>query len=399
MTALRDRMGRIGLLDSARRLSPGGRGFLDWWLRSLAAWLPPRWRATLGLGRDRLLLSEDGDALQLRLQAGDGVRDLGRLPAGTDLGIDADPLATVLAPAVADLPRWLVLPAAAGLRRRLVLPAAAAERLRDVVSFEIDRQTPFPANTVAFDARVLARRAADGQLDAELVVVPLAALQPRMDALGPLAATLAGVELADSAGAPLGVNLLPPAQRRQRTDPWRGWNWALALVAVVALAAGLWQVLANRRAAADAFEAGIDARAPEARRASLQRQRLVDAVQGQAFLDQARAGRPSAIEIMDELSRRLPDSTYLEKLALEGDKLVLIGLSTEASSLPQRLEGSKLWKSPALTGALQPDPRTQRDRFTLMADLAVVPPRIQNRASNGAGGATSQEGANADAAR
>ena len=381
MNALRDRIGRFGLANSARRIAPGAGGFVGWWLRSLAAWLPARWRATLGLGRDRLLLAEDADALQVRLQSGDGVRDIGRLPSGTDLGIDADPLASVLAPAIADLPRWLVLPAAAGLRRRLALPAAAAERLRDVVSFEIDRQTPFAADAVAYDARVLSRRTGDGQLDAELVVVPLATLQPRMAALGPLATTLAGVELADSAGVPLGVNLLPPAQRRQRTDPWRVWNWALAAIALVALAAGLWQVLANRRAAADAFEAGIDARAADARRASLQRQRLVDAVQGQAFLDQMRAGRPSAIEIMDELSRRLPDSTYLEKLAIEGDKLILIGLSSEASSLPGRLEGAKLWRAPALTGALQPDPRTQRDRFTLMADLAVVPPGIQNRAS------------------
>lgn len=385
MTALRDRIGRI-----QARVLPGAGGLLDWWTRSLAAWLPARWRATLGLGRDRLLLAEDRDALQLRLETADGLRDLGRLPAGPELGIDADPLSALLAPAVADLPRWLVLPAASGLRRRLALPAAAAERLRDVVSFEIDRQTPFTADAAAFDARILGRRTSDGQLDVELVVVPLAALQPRLDALGPLAGTLAGVDLADSAGAPLGVNLLPPARRRLRTDPWRAWNWALAAVAVLAVALGLWQVLANRRAAADAFEQSLEARAPQARQAALQRQRLVDAVAGQTFLDQMRAGRPSAIEVLDELSRRLPDTTYLEKLAIENDRLTLIGLSTEASSLPGRLEGSKLWRAPALTGALQPDPRTRRDRFTLTAELVVAPPRVANR---------QQEAADAAAAR
>ena len=36
-----------------------------------------------------------------------------------------------------------------------------------------------------------------------------------------------------------------------------------------------------------------------------------------------------------------------------------------------KLEGSALWTSPALTGALQPDPRTHRDRFTLTADIVV----------------------------
>jgi general secretion pathway protein L len=372
MTALRDRFAR---------LQPGTGGFLTWWGKSLVAWLPSRWRAALGFGRDRLLLADVGDALQLRLESDDGVRgpiieDLGVLPSGADLGPDEDPLQPVLNRVIADVPRWLVLPATAGLRRRLTLPAAAAERLRDVVSFEIDRQTPFSVDAVAFDARILGRRISDGQLDVELIAVPNTSLQPRLEALGPLAHTLAGIDLADSAGVPLRVNLLPPSQQRQRADPWRSWNWVLAAIAVFTLAIGLWQVLANRRAAADAFEQSVEARAGDARRAAMQRQRLVDAVAGQTFLDQTRAGRPSAIEVVDELSRRLPDSTYLEKLAIENDKLLLIGLSSEASALVDRLEGSKLWKAAALTGAVQPDPRTRRDRFTLTADLVIAAPAI-----------------------
>ena len=383
MTTLRDRISRL-----QSRLQPGAGGaaggFFAWWARSLAVWLPPRWRASLGLGRDRLLLSTAGDALQLRRERDDGVagpvlEDVAVLPPLDGQADAGDPLQPVLAPALADLPRWLVLPAAAGLRRRLALPAAAGERLRDVVSFEIDRQTPFASDAVAFDARVLGRRAGDGQLDVELVVVPRTGLQPHLDALGPLAAMLAGIDLADGNGRPLRVNLLPPAQRRQRADPARLWNLALAAVAVLALALALWQVLANRRAAADAFEQSVDARAGEAREVAVQRQRLVDAVAGQTFLDQARAGRPSAIEIIDELSRRLPDHTYLEKLAIENDKLLLIGLSSDASSLIGRLEGSKLWRAAALTGAVQPDPRTRRDRFTLTADLIVNAPTAPTR--------------------
>lgn len=382
MIALRDRIGRI-----QNRVLPGAGGWLSWWSRALAAWLPMRWRAALGLGRDRLLLSQEAgtadDALQVRLQTGDvdgeTIRDVGRLPAGDTLGIDTDPLATVLSPSIVDLPRWLVMPAASGLRRRLTLPAAAAERLRDVVSFEIDRQTPFTAETAAFDARVLGRRASDGQLDVELIAVPLVAMQPRMEALGGIQSTLAGVDLADNQGVPLGVNLMPPAMRRHRADPWTRWNWIIGLVAVLALALALWQTLDNRRTAADRFETEVSAQSAKARVAAQRRQMLVDTVEGQAYLDQLRRGRPSAIEVLDELTRRLPDSTYMEKVAIENDKLTLIGLSSEASSLVQRLEGSKLWHAPALTGALQPDPRSGRDRFTLTADLTVVQPTVQNK--------------------
>ena len=375
---LRDRFGFPGALRVR-----GAAGFLEWWGQALASWLPLRLRQAVGMDRGRLLLQVDGDALQLRLQQAGAVRDLARLP-GLAAGIAPDPMAPVVGPlsgpdplapvlgaSIADLPRWLLLPASTSLRRRLPLPAAAAERLRDVVGFEIDRQTPFSADAVAFDARVLGRRDSDGQLDVELVAVPLNALNPHLIALGPLATTLAGIDVAANDGAPLGINLLPPAQRSRRGDPWRVWNAALAGIALVAIAATLWQLLGNRRDAADAFEQALAKRAEPARQADAQRQQLQGLIEGQAFLDQTRAARPTAVEIIDELSRRLPDGTYLEKLAIEDERLTLIGLSNEAAALIGRLQGSELWRLPALAGALQPDPASGRDRFTLTATLTA----------------------------
>jgi general secretion pathway protein L len=365
------------------RLRTGAGRFLHWWSHALASWLPLRWRRVLGMDRGRLLLQLDGADLQLRLQRGDELDDLGRLPLAPAGEGMAARLAAVLAPRVAELPRWLLVPPAHGLRRRMSLPAAAAERLRDVVGFEIDRQTPFSADAVAFDARVLRRREADGQVDAELVVVPRHVLDPQQAALGDMAADLCGIDVADAGGTPLGVNLLPPAQRRRHRDPWLQWNLALAAVALVATAALLWQLLDNRRGAAEAFEQRIASDADAGRRAATERRELVTLIEGQAFLDRARAERPASIEIVDELTRRLPDGTYLEKLSIDDRQLMLIGLSADAAALIGQLQGSTLWHSPALAGALQPDPASGRDRFTLVAGLGPAP----------AGAATAEEDA------
>lgn len=365
MNALRDSLGGFGA-----RLRPGAGGFFAWWGASLASWLPGSWRAVFGLARDRLLLSGGADLLQLRLQTLDGIRDVGSVPLPAAAEGD-DPLPRLLAPGIADLPRWYLLPAAASLRRRVTLPAAAAERLRDVLAFEIDRQTPFAADAVYFDARVVERRG-DGQIVAELVAVPKPVLDAALAALGAPASSLAGVDVAGESGMPLGVNLLPMPRRQRGADPSRRWNWILAAVALLALAAGLWQILDNRRAAADAFEKQVSARAAEARRVGQQRQQLLDMVEGSAFLERTRGGRPTMIAVIDELSRRIPDNTYLEKLSMENGQLQLIGFSSDASGLVQKLEGSKLWRSPALAGALQPDPRSGRDRFTMTAELAIA---------------------------
>ena len=356
----------------------GARGALAWWWRSLQAWLPRRWRLALGMDRGRLLLQPEAQGVRLRLEDGDGLRDLAVLPQlepvpGAGTGLDA-----VLTPSARDLPRWLLLPAAAALRRRMPLPAAAVDRLRDVVGFEIDRQTPFAADAVAYDARLLGRREGEQQVDAELVAVPLATVEAAEAAVGGLAGNLAGIDVLDGAGGTLGVNLLAPARRRRQADPMGRWDLLLLAVAAALVVVVLWQLLHNRREAAEAFERVANDRARAARTVSAQRQELVDIVEGQAFLDRSRAERPTVVEVLEDLTRRLPDNTYLEKLAIEGNRITLIGRSREASALLGKLEGSRLWRGPALAGALQPDPRSGRDIFTLTADLAT-PSQEQRR--------------------
>jgi len=372
---LQDRLGRFGARLSGSTLRTGTGGFFSWWGNALASWLPPRVRQLLGMDRGRLLLLVEGDVLRLRLQRGDEISDLGNVPSLAGLESRHDPLESVLGVRLSDLPRWLLLPAGSALRRRLPLPAAAAERLRDVVGFEIERQTPFAADAVAYDARVVARRDAEGPIDAELIAVPRVALDPQVAALGPVAPLLAGIDVAGTDGVPLQINLLPPAQRQRTRDPWQTWNLAFAAVAVVAAGLTLWQVLENRREAADDFDAQIAREAGPARRAAAQQQELVNLVEGQAFLQRTRAAYPTAIEVMDELSRRLPDGTYLEKLAIEENRLTLIGLSNEAPALIGRLQDSSLWRSPALAGALQTDSTTRKDRFTLTAELGPADTR------------------------
>ncbi len=350
----------------------GLRGFTAWWSTGLRAWLPLRWQRLLSANSDRLLLQVQGDGVHLRRQREDSVRDVAMLPLQLPGAADGrDPLAGVLADTAADLPRWLVLPASQGLRRPLLLPAAARERLREVLAFEIERQTPFAATDVVHDGRLLGMRE-DGQLQAELVVVPRRALEAHLGQLGALAGSLAGVDLLDAEGRTLDVNLLPPMQRLQRRNPWRVWNIALGAAGVLALVFALAQVVENRQAAADALQAEVAARSAQARGVSEQRQRLVDAVEGGAYLQRQRNGRASVIEVIDALSPRLPDGTYLEKLGIEGEQLTLLGLSNQAAALVGKLGDTPQWHNPALSGALQTDPRTRMDRFTLVAQLRGI---------------------------
>ncbi|HQX90960.1 MAG TPA: PilN domain-containing protein [Thermomonas sp.] len=345
----------------------GLRGLLTWWGHSLAAWLPASLRRIVVAGDERLWLQPQGDDVCLLLQGEAGPRELASLPL--PLPTASDPLQRVLHERARDLPRWLQLPDTAGLRRSLVLPAAARERLREVLSFEIERQTPFAATDVLFDGRLLQVRD-DGQLQVELVVLPRTRFEAICARLGGMAQGLAGVDLIATNGQPLGVNLLPPASRGKQHDSWRWWNLGLAAVALLALVLGMTQLLDNRRAAAATLKTQMQAREAQARVISSERQRLLDTVEGETYLRAQRNDRPPAVEVMQALAQRLPDGTYLEKLSIDGDQLNVIGLSSQAAALVGKLEGAPQWTTPALSGALQQDPRTRMDRFTLVAQLA-----------------------------
>lgn len=358
MTALWQRLGQAGA-----RIAPGAGGFWVWWKRSLLSCLPESWQALLGCSDARLLLLPDAQQVQLGLLQRGQYQRLQALPAPlTPAALEA-----ALPARWARLPRFALLPSAAVLCKPLRLPAAAEARMHDVLGFEIDRQTPFTAAQAYHDVRLVQRRA-DGQLDVELVVAP----RTRVENLLPQDAwqgQLDGVDAADAGGEPMAVNLLPQALRRQRQDPMQRLDRMLLLGSLVMLVLAAWQLLDNRRQAAAALEAQVEASAQRARAVANQRQQLQDLVDGQAFFAQQRSAQPSPTALINELSQRLGDDTSLEKLSVASGRMQLIGLSGSASSLVSTLEGSPLWKTPSLTGVLQTGAQGGQERFTLSAEL------------------------------
>ncbi|ACB92215.1 general secretion pathway protein GspL [Xylella fastidiosa subsp. fastidiosa] len=351
-------------------IAPGVGGFWHWWWQSLLAWLPMRCRVQMGLLSERLLLSVQADGLHLVRQCGDVLEPLVQLP----WPITPQELSGMLLPKLQILPRHWLLPATSALCRPLRLPAGASQRLHDVVRFEIDRQTPFQVEQVYYDVRLLKRHGDDAQLETELVVVPRRLVDGPDGVPKEWATTLAGIDVADMQGQPLNVNLLPPVQRWRCSDPMRRWNLALAAVALLLVATAGALLLNNRIRVAEQLRLQVQAQASSARRVAAERQRLVTLIEGVRFLDERRTLRPKVIEVWEELSRRLPNGTYLEKFAIEDGQLHLMGMSNDASSLVRLLEGSKLWRTPSLSSVLQSNVGSSVNRFVITAELVGVVP-------------------------
>ncbi|HEV2607685.1 MAG TPA: PilN domain-containing protein, partial [Xanthomonadaceae bacterium] len=100
-------------------------------------------------------------------------------------------------------------------------------------------------------------------------------------------------------------------------------------------------------------------------------------------LAQTRATKPPMLAVLADISTRIPDNTWLERFSEQDGQIYLTGQSTDAAGLVAKLQASKLLRSPALSGSVQPDALSKRDRFTLVAELAGPPANGKGSPSNG----------------
>jgi general secretion pathway protein L len=329
--------------------------------------LPDAWRRQLGGGTRRLWLRPQGADLVLERQLDDVREPVGVIEPGER---ELRELLQMRLSASGAAQRWLLLDAGQVLRRVLALPLAAEPRLREVLAHEVDRQTPFSPDQVCFEARVLERDVAARQLRAELVVLPKARLDAALERLGPLADGLAGVDVRGADGQPLGLNLLPLAMRHVAVNRARQLNLVLLAIAVAALLGAMLLMLANRRAALVELRDRVAAVDKDVHDVRVLRNALQSRQEAAGFLARTRKAQPTMLELLADLTRRIPDDTALEKVSVSEGRIVLIGQSRQAPALVGLLQDSTLIHSPALAGAVQKDPRTNLDRFTLTANVA-----------------------------
>lgn len=361
-------------------------GFFAWWGRELLACLPARWRARLSERSESLLLDLHGEELVVWREKGDATSEYARIRR--DLPADAQAAEFRRLRAALDDPQVrtvFCIPAERVLTRVLSLPAAATENLRQVLSFEMDRQTPFKADQVYFDSRVLGHDASGRNAQVELVLIPRGQLDQELSTLAAAAAELDGV---DSWKAAPGegrrqTNLLPPDKRARRRDMRLPLNLGLATLALVLLFVNMDESVANRASALASMQAEVEKANNEARQVAALRKTLADSIAGANFLTDKKRKVPLTIALLDDLTQRLPTDAYLERLQIENKQVQLQGQATEAAKLIALLGASPCLGNPGFQGQVQPDARTGKERFQINADLKECSPHGVMKADAG----------------
>lgn len=352
-------------------------GFFAWWRDQLLACLPARWRDLLSERSESLLLDLHDEEIVVWRERGDAMSEYARIRR--DLPSEAQSAEfqrlrnAIGDPAVRTV---FCIPADRVLTRALSLPSAAEENLRQVLSFEMDRQTPFKADQIYFDSRVLGHDASGRNVQVELVLIPRGRLDQELNALPSGAADLDGVDSWRSVpgAGRRHTNLLPPERRAHRRNLRTPVNLALAAAALVLLVLNMNESLANRAAAVEAMRAEVSQANTAAKQVAALKKSLADSIGGANFLTDRKRNGPLTVALINDISQRLPQDTYLERLQIENKQVQLQGQAQEAAKLIALLGASPCLGNPGFQGQVQPDPRTGKERFQINADLKQCAP-------------------------
>ena len=254
------------------------------------------------------------------------------------------------------------------LFRPLELPKRAAEFLDGIVRAQIDRLTPWSANeaVVGWSAPQ-----ADGP---DRIVVTVAAtvrtlITPYVQALPPMASARSRCRPVCRMARRSGCSTKEGARSlnvRRVSRVLLAILLVTGLGAAAAIAAGS-IVGANLQAQQDDLARRI-ARSRSA--ALVGHDGNVDAATGALrSLERRKHESPAAVIVLEELSRALPDHTYVTELRIEGDKLRLVGLTRDAPALIGLIEQTSHFTRATFFAPTTRAPNEAGERFHIEARI------------------------------
>jgi general secretion pathway protein L len=286
-------------------------------------------------------------------------------------------------------PVALVVGEANGLRRKVELPIAVEARLSQVLAYELDRLTPLRADELYYDFRLLSRNAARGTCVVELVAAPKKRVDDMIASAKAMGAEVTRLVLAPN-DVDEGIDLLRVSRRGTETSDEGGKRWITpmlaAICALLALALVVYPIFKKRQQVIALLPIEGNARA-EAEAASIVQRQLEKQVTEYNHLLKRKHASPIAVQVLEDLSKRLPEDTWAQTFEIKtianapaGEhprEVIVQGETGSGAKLLQMTQESTLLKDPVLKAAMtRVAPNAERFHFAGELVSVAAPPGL-----------------------
>jgi len=345
---------------------PAGQ-FFRWWAEELRNAMPAKLRARMQYARRKLLMEVGDGEVGLSIDDADSIQSLDSLSIDQDAQIQQQRVRELLQQhELTEVSRDLLLSEEVVLRTEVVMPLAAEANLRQALAYEMDRHTPFEAEEVFYQWRILSRDREAGQLHFELYVTPREPIEAHIELLTRLGLAPTGVDVAGDDG-PLGINLLPVGLRYHMVKQQVRVNLIIGAATVFLLILVMTQSLWLREHQIQVVQEAIEDVRAEAQAVQQIRKQIDDATEAAGFLQTRKIENGYKVKMLAELTRILPDDTFLDRLSLHAETAQMQGKSSNAQSLIELINDSPFFENASFRGPTRLDSRSGKEIFDLSA--------------------------------
>ena len=349
---------------------PAGQ-FFKWWGGELRNAMPSQLRERMQYARRKLLIQMGDGEILFSIENADSTQSLDAVATDQDMQLQQQRARDILQRhELTEVGRDLLLSEDVVLSTRVTMPLAAEANLRQALTYEMDRHTPFKAEEVLHDWRGLVRDREAGQIHFELYVTPREAVEAQVERLKRLGLAPTGVDVAGADG-PLGLNLLPEAMRFHVVNQKSRLNLAIGAVAVFLMIFVMAQSLWLREHQVKVIGEAIDDVRAEAQAVQQIRKQIDDAREAAGFLQVRKIANGYKVEMLAELTRILPDDTFLDRLSMHEGTVQMQGKSGNAQSLIELINASPYFENASFRGPTRLDNRSGKEIFDLNADTSI----------------------------
>lgn len=352
-----------------------GRGFA-WWTGELASLVPKWWRDGGRQAQNGTVVAVHQGKLSLVNASGRAA------PAGSSQteALSEQTLLEGLArqsrPGVT-VPVRLRLPYGACLTRRIEIPERARAEAGRILALDLERATSLSAGEVYTAHYEDNAAAAKGSVGYVQLIVKKATIDTAVARIEAAGAMVNAVDCWSADGtAVLPINFLEHslASAAKSQTPGRGLTRALAVAAVGLALSSIWISMARHKSALSELESQTEAaRASLAGIETARGTSQMAAKEAQAIVV-LKAERPMTVQILDELTRLLPDTVYLSEFSADGDTVAISGFAKSASGLVPILGRSQMFADATLIAPVTFDDARNKERFSYRLRLRAAKP-------------------------
>ncbi len=349
-------------LQTPRALVDGWRQFARWWMNELRECSPKAWRHVLQARIEtRLFIWSDNDTVIGHLMAPSGVQERRFQASRLDRAQVDDWLAESGCERDA-VQVGVALESGLFFQREFKLPRSELDALKRILAQEVVHRTPFQLADI-WHGVTPDVSSNDGVAGFRHWIIPKDRAEAEIALLGLQASEIDFIAVKPTTDAPIAVVSL--GESRDDDPPWvLRTTRILAVALLVAATTGLlgfewWQ---SSRAA------GLEDELYEAK----QGVQLGQQGAGSPVHLLALKAVPGIVPAWDELSRVIPDHTFLTEVRIAAGTVTLSGVSSDAARLVRILDGSRLFTGATLVGSITPDATERRDRFRMSVKLRKV---------------------------